>query len=284
METIPLSNFYDPSVQNGTSVSRPLSHRSLAASLARPTLSHARTYRLYALSNVASLSSLLLFPLWFERVMTSSGLSYLWSALFIVFVVCCGYVAYRVLIAHADASSTVRTSKTLTAVSTVGTPDASGHASENRPSSQPLSALASAPRLRFFYAGGRNQSLCQDIASTPFLWILPLCLYLVSFILCFDAPRWYARRVYGVLGLIGLYGVIAMRTLDDSELLSDGWLANGIVPYTAPLLEWIGWYSPPTIENSTWIDWLKRQSDQATFDVGLVGKSVYIVWLSSPSS
>jgi tetratricopeptide (TPR) repeat protein len=27
----------------------------------------------------------------------------------------------------------------------------------------------------------------------PFLWVLPLALYLLSFIICFDNPRWYAR-------------------------------------------------------------------------------------------
>ena len=31
----------------------------------------------------------------------------------------------------------------------------------------------------------------QNIASVPFLWVVPLSLYLVTFILCFDHPRWY---------------------------------------------------------------------------------------------
>jgi hypothetical protein len=38
--------------------------------------------------------------------------------------------------------------------------------------------------------------LCEDVAVTPFLWVLPLCLYLLSFILCFDHPRWYRRWVF----------------------------------------------------------------------------------------
>jgi hypothetical protein len=38
--------------------------------------------------------------------------------------------------------------------------------------------------------------LCEDVAVTPFLWVLPLCLYLLSFILCFDHPRWYQRWVF----------------------------------------------------------------------------------------
>ena len=33
----------------------------------------------------------------------------------------------------------------------------------------------------------------------PFLWVLPLALYLLSFILCFDNERWYRRRAFGLL-------------------------------------------------------------------------------------
>ena len=33
--------------------------------------------------------------------------------------------------------------------------------------------------------------VCQDVAVMPFLWVAPLSLYLLSFIICFDHPRWY---------------------------------------------------------------------------------------------
>ena len=38
--------------------------------------------------------------------------------------------------------------------------------------------------------------LTQNIASIPFLWVVPLSLYLITFILCFDHPRWYRRGVF----------------------------------------------------------------------------------------
>jgi hypothetical protein len=44
--------------------------------------------------------------------------------------------------------------------------------------------------------------LCEDVVVTPTLWVLPLCLYLMSFILCFDHPRWYRRSVF-----LALYAV-----------------------------------------------------------------------------
>jgi hypothetical protein len=44
-----------------------------------------------------------------------------------------------------------------------------------------------------------TSQLTQEVPAVPFLWVLPLSIYLLSFILCFDRPRWYDRRVFGVL-------------------------------------------------------------------------------------
>ena len=38
-----------------------------------------------------------------------------------------------------------------------------------------------------------TNQVCQDVAVVPFLWVAPLSLYLLSFILCFDSDRWYRR-------------------------------------------------------------------------------------------
>ena len=46
-----------------------------------------------------------------------------------------------------------------------------------------------------------TNKLCQDVAVVPFLWVLPLALYLLSFVICFDSPRWYLRFPF-TLGLI----------------------------------------------------------------------------------
>ena len=42
--------------------------------------------------------------------------------------------------------------------------------------------------------------LTQNMAAIPFLWVLPLSLYLLSFILCFDSDRWYKRWLFVGLG------------------------------------------------------------------------------------
>jgi hypothetical protein len=225
----------------------------------------ARTYRLYALSNVASLSSLLLFPLWFERVMTSNGLSSMWSLLFIGFVACCGYVAYQVsMTAMPDSTSLIpQTSEAnLFPVSQISAAPSLGHY---------LIWLTLPAFASFMLLAGTNH-LCQDIASTPFLWILPLCLYLLSFILCFDAPKWYSRRVYVVMGLIGLYGVVAMREFGETDMLNRGWLANGVIPFAAPILQAFDWYSPDVIKSMSWSDWLRGQIERADFQIDLIGQ------------
>src|SRR5258705_533318 len=43
-----------------------------------------------------------------------------------------------------------------------------------------------------------TNKICQDVAVIPFLWVLPLGLYLLSFIICFDNPRWYARSPFAL--------------------------------------------------------------------------------------
>jgi spermidine synthase len=47
-----------------------------------------------------------------------------------------------------------------------------------------------------------SNHVTQNIASVPFLWVVPLSLYLVTFILCFDHPRWYVRPLYVLLLLV----------------------------------------------------------------------------------
>jgi len=52
-----------------------------------------------------------------------------------------------------------------------------------------------------------SNHVIQNIASIPFLWIPPLALYLLSFILCFDHDGWYRPRVVLVLLIVALPGM-----------------------------------------------------------------------------
>ena len=65
-----------------------------------------------------------------------------------------------------------------------------------------------------------TNQICQDVAAVPFLWVLPLSIYLLSFILCFRGPRWYPRTVY--------HPAIAMAIF-PACLVLNGWAMGNFV-------------------------------------------------------
>jgi SAM-dependent methyltransferase len=46
--------------------------------------------------------------------------------------------------------------------------------------------------------------LCQNVAVVPFLWIAPLTLYLLSFIICFERDAWYIRPLFGLTSVLAV--------------------------------------------------------------------------------
>ncbi|HEV7913528.1 MAG TPA: hypothetical protein VGP22_07155, partial [Albitalea sp.] len=135
-------------------------------------------YRLFALSNFASLLALLGFPLLFEPAFDLRALGWGWSFLYAGFVVLCGIVAF---------------------MSGNGSPEKVHSATKEKLTASiqllwlALSAMGSVMLLAV------TNHITQNIASVPFLWVLPLALYLVTFIFAFDHPRWYVRPVYVTL-------------------------------------------------------------------------------------
>lgn len=151
----------------------------------RPTGS---PYRLYALSNAGSLLALLGYPFLFERVWSRQEQSAYWSAGFWVFALGCGWCAW--LISRQSSPSLTMAPQR---------------------DEQAEAAPAPVDRLFWFSLAGiasvllmaTTNKLCQDLAVIPFLWVLPLSLYLISFILCFDHPRWYSRGFFSGLFILG---------------------------------------------------------------------------------
>jgi hypothetical protein len=58
-----------------------------------------------------------------------------------------------------------------------------------------------------------SNHITQNVAAVPLLWIAPLSLYLLTFILCFDAPRWYRRELFLSMAAAAL-GVMAWSLAD----------------------------------------------------------------------
>jgi spermidine synthase len=149
-------------------------------------------YRLFALSNFASLLALLGFPVLFEPWLDLDALGWGWSAIYAGFVVVCaatGWISVRA------ARDNPKPAPTATEVSEAASsaPSLGAHVQWLS-----LSAMGSVMLLAV------SNHITQNIASVPFMWVVPLSLYLITFILCFDHPRWYLRWLFIGLLIPGL--------------------------------------------------------------------------------
>lgn len=170
----------------------------------------AAPYRLFALSNFASLLALLGFPFLIEPMMGNRQVSWSWSALFAVFAVLCAALGWRTLRAASAPHSPTAPAEPSQASAAAAS--AAGAGPQALAGAGPLtwillSAVGSAMLL------GVTSHLTQNISSAPLLWVIPLALYLVTFIVSFDHPRWYLRAVF--LPLAGL-SLPLMAWLSDS--------------------------------------------------------------------
>jgi SAM-dependent methyltransferase len=141
---------------------------------------HAVPYRLFALSNLASLMALLSYPVLIEPFVPLLAQSWVWSSAYGVFVLLCGTTA--LLGTRGPAAPAL-------AAKVEGGGD-KAPAMGDLLLWIALSAMGSSLLLAV------TNHLTQNIASIPFLWVAPLSIYLITFILCFDHPRWYHRGVF----------------------------------------------------------------------------------------
>lgn len=159
-------------------------------------------YPLYAVSNAGSLLALLGYPLLLEPRVPLSATGRLWSLAFAatgLAVLACGALARRRALPEPvpDAAA-----------------GASGAALESpRPARVMLWLLL--PACAVVLLMGVSNELCLDVASVPFLWILPLGVYLVSFILCFGSERAYHRAPYLLLTAAPLVVQVALHAPQD---------------------------------------------------------------------
>ncbi len=148
-------------------------------------------YRLYSLSNVGSLLALLSYPFVVEPSLALDSQSSVWSMLFAAFGMLCTVGAFGMLVkvpkltANSQSENTVRVEEVLPSNNARPTWDLVGI------------WFGLAMTASILLLATTNQ-VCMDVAVVPFLWVLPLALYLLTFILCFDSERWYSRRYYSL--------------------------------------------------------------------------------------
>ncbi len=157
----------------------------------------ASPYRLYALSNAGSLLALFSYPFLFERLFQLPVQAWTWSVGFIAFALLCTVCALRQMNATEPAAQEAEATAPAPAERVPG-------------AGEILLWLALAGFGSIMLLAITNQ-LCQDVAVVPFLWLLPLSIYLLSFIITFESDRWYRRGVFGPLLLAGVAaGVFAL--------------------------------------------------------------------------
>jgi hypothetical protein len=155
-------------------------------------------YRLFALSNFASLLALFGYPLGMEPVLGVAASARLWSYLYAAFVVLCvlsGAFSLRAAapaLRAAAAAEPKPTEPELTwdAVSRAEPPGAGALSATRIGLWLLLSSTGTCTLLAI------SNHITQNIASVPFIWVLPLALYLLTFIICFDRPAVYVRGVF----------------------------------------------------------------------------------------
>lgn len=171
-----------------------------------------QVYRLFAWSNAGSLAALLAYPFAVEPWFDSAAQSHAWSLAYGVFALGCAGVAWRA-------------TRPLGAAGAQPRDGATGAAP--RWGLQALWVLLAMLPSALLLAVTTHMT--QNIASIPFLWILPLALYLLSFMLVFEGRNgrgWYqgpmARRLWLIptlacvvamaWGLSASQGVLHIRT------------------------------------------------------------------------
>jgi len=142
----------------------------------------ARVYRLFALSNLAALFALVVYPFVLEPVFALRTQAVAWSVGFGLFAV----LAIVSVLAVARAKPAPVTAAAEATPAAPATPLSWA----DQILWLVLSALGTVALLAV------SAFITQDIASVPMLWIVPLALYLLSFVLCFDSDFWYRRWLF----------------------------------------------------------------------------------------
>ena len=154
-------------------------------------------YRLYSLSNVGSMLALLSFPFVIEPAFSSSQQSSIWSVAFVVFAIACsvsGVALFRVCKPQDSVQAALPKSGTV-----------------DWPTVGAWFVLSMLPSVMLL---ATTNQVCLDTGVIPFLWVIPLALYLLTFILTFDSDRWYSRRPSIMLAAISFLILFVLKMLE----------------------------------------------------------------------
>ena len=163
-------------------------------------------YRLFALSNAASLAALVAYPVAIEPYVGTRMQAWGWSTLFALFVLLLGALAWRVSRAQSPAGESVAVAGSTGEANSIGSPELKKQLR--------WIALSAAGSMLLLAV---SNHITQNVASVPLLWILPLTLYLLTFILTFDGTGWYKRAGYAGPFLVLVSGMCFLLLNKDFQ-------------------------------------------------------------------
>jgi len=179
-------------------------------------------YRLYALSNIGSLLALFSFPVYFESHFTRITQATLWGWGLIMYALGCAFCTIKLWKTRDKKNRTDGKSG-----DGPGLPNHKIKPATRRPATPPEYTSYGALLIRLYWLllpacaslllVATTNKICQEVAVIPFLWVLPLALYLLSFIICFDNPRWYVRALF-IPALVAAWAGVCFALFKSTEL------------------------------------------------------------------
>jgi hypothetical protein len=177
-------------------------------------------YTLYSLSNIASLLALISYPFLVEPFFDLKTQGFTWSL---------GYLAYSFFLLISCFAIFYSSSKTKPKNSEAK----NNHTNTIGKKRKLLWILLPAISSLMFMA--TTNLLTQSVAPVPFLWLMPLTIYLISFILCFSGKNWYKHNLYAYIFLVtGFLSLIFILSFTPS--LITGIIIYGLMLFSACML------------------------------------------------
>lgn len=165
------------------------------------TSGNSMPYRLFALSNFGSMLALISFPFLVEPTLTSRHQAYSWSVAYVAFAAVCSVAAWS---SRSDAPAFEPS------------PDREGGAAPNLgPRFTDLALWISLAAVATILLFSITTHLSQNVAPIPLLWVLPLALYLATFMIAFESDKLYHRGVMFLL-LVPIFYYMSRDLYADS--------------------------------------------------------------------
>jgi SAM-dependent methyltransferase len=205
----------------------------------------AMPYRLYALSNAGSMFALISYPVLFEPAFNTHQQSGMWSWSYGLFVAVCAFTAFKSnQVGQADPGGTppantagpvpeLAGESACPTANPVLDPDLAGAGAQPLPETgahpAPPAATVVPPTAKTYWMWlllpaiasvlllAITNHLSQNVAAIPFLWVLPLSIYLLTFILCFEGEGWYRRNPYLQLLAVALGSMAYAVSVDQTS-------------------------------------------------------------------